>query len=454
MADGVDRWPRLEDKTAYRGLPSDASDVRHVHPTEGLGCWNNFGAEADDDLCRQLVFSAFDRGVTHFDLANNYGPPPGSAEERFGKILKHLPRDEIIISTKAGYLMWQGPYGDGGSRKYLLASLDQSLRRLQVEYVDVFYHHRPDPETRLDESLGALDSAVRTGKALYPAISNYDADQTRRAVSCVEANGFAPLIVNQSKYNMFQRDIEDELLAVAAGAGMGVVAYSPLAQGLLTNRYLKGIPAGSRAGKKHDYSGALTASEVTDEVLIRVRALREVAHRRGSIAGSASDRLDDTREKGWSDSGRDHRRQLGRATGGQSVGGTWPGAVRRRARRDRQDLFGVARLSTAGREERAPRSVRRRRDRYDQFAGPWSIGSLRISPRRPGRRSGGVTVAAGHPHPPSSSSRGIRSAISSIWAARRSAQDGRAIRAEPITPRPTAPNMADMISPTSIPFLK
>ena len=143
-----------------------------------------------------------------------------------------------IISTKAGYLMWEGPYGDRGSRKHLLASLDQSLRRLQVEYVDIFYHHRPDPETRLDESLGALDSAVRMGKALYPAISNYGADETRRAVSCVEANGFAPLLVNQSKYNMFQRDIEDELLSVAAEAGMGVVAFSPLAQGLLTNRYL------------------------------------------------------------------------------------------------------------------------------------------------------------------------------------------------------------------------
>lgn len=272
----------LEEGTAYRGMPGRRLGTSGVIiPRICLGCWNNFGAEADEDLCKQLVFSAFDQGVTHFDLANNYGPPPGSAEELFGKILKQLPRDEITISTKAGYLMWEGPYGDGGSRKYLLASLNQSLRRLQVEYVDIFYHHRPDPETRLDESLGALDSAVRQGKALYPAISNYDADQTRRAASCVQANGFMPLLVNQSKYNMFQRDIEDELLSVAAEAGMGVVAFSPLAQGLLTSRYLTGIPSGSRAGKKHDYSGALTAGQVTDEALTKVRALQEVAHRRG-----------------------------------------------------------------------------------------------------------------------------------------------------------------------------
>lgn len=250
-------------------------------PTVSLGCWNNFGADADDEVCRQLVFTAFDRGVTHFDLANNYGPPPGSAEERFGKILKQLPRDEIVLTTKAGYRMWEGPYGDGGSRKYLLASLDQSLRRLQVEYVDILYHHRPDPLTRLDETMGALDSAVRMGKALYPAISNYDADQTRLAVSCVEANGFTPLLVNQSRYNLFQRDIEHDLLSVAAGSGMGVVSFSPLAQGLLTDRYLKGIPPGSRAGKNDGYSGALTASQVTEEVLARVRALKEVARRRG-----------------------------------------------------------------------------------------------------------------------------------------------------------------------------
>jgi L-glyceraldehyde 3-phosphate reductase len=252
-----------------------------IIPAVSLGCWNNFGADADDDLCKELIFTAFDQGVTHFDLANNYGPPPGSAEERFGRILKHLPRDEVIISTKAGYLMWDGPYGDWGSRKHLLASLDQSLRRLQVDYVDIFYHHRFDPETRLDETMGALDSAVRMGKALYPAISNYGAAESRLAVSCVEANGFAPLLVNQSKYNLFQRNIEDELLSVAAKAGMGVVAYSPLAQGLLTNRYLNGIPAGSRAGKQDDYSGALTGSQVTDQVITKVRALKEVARRRG-----------------------------------------------------------------------------------------------------------------------------------------------------------------------------
>ena len=262
---------------AFRRLGSSGISI----PAVSLGCWNNFGADADEDLCRQLVFSAFDQGVTHFDLANNYGPPPGSAEERFGKILKHLPRDEVVISTKAGYLMWEGPYGNWGSRKHLLASLDQSLRRLQVEYVDIFYHHRPDGATRLDESLGALDTAVRMGKALYPAISNYDAAQTRRAVNCAEAHGRAPHVVNQSQYTKFQRDIEDELLSVAAEAGMGVVVYSPLAQGLLTNRYLTSIPSGSRAGRKDDYSGALTARQVTDEVRTRVRSLQEVARRRG-----------------------------------------------------------------------------------------------------------------------------------------------------------------------------
>ena len=267
----------MNEASAFRRLGSFGISI----PTVSLGCWNNFGADADEDLCKQLVFTAFDQGVNHFDLANNYGPPPGSAEERFGKILKHLPRDEVIISTKAGDLMWDGPYGNWGSRKHLLASLDQSRRRLQVGYVDIFYHHRFDPETRLDESLGALDSAVRMGKALYPAISNYGAEETRLAVSCIEANGFAPLLVNQSKYNLFQRDIEDELLSVVANAGMGVVAYSPLAQGLLTDRYLAGIPTGSRAGRKDDYSGALTAGQVTEEALTKVRALQEVAQRRG-----------------------------------------------------------------------------------------------------------------------------------------------------------------------------
>ena len=271
-----------DEETAFRGMPARRLGPSGlVVPAISLGCWNNFGADADEEVCRQIVFTAFDQGVTHFDLANNDGPPPGAAEERFGEILKHLPRDEIVISTKAGYLMWEGPYGDRGSRKHLLASLDQSLRRLQVEYVDIFYHHRPDPLTRLDETLGALDSAVRMGKALYPGISNYGADDTRRAVSCVEECGFVPFVVNQSKYNMFQRDIEDELLAVAADAGMGVVAYSPLAQGLLTNRYLNDIPVGSRAGRQTDYSGALTASQVTHTVLARVRALQEVASRRG-----------------------------------------------------------------------------------------------------------------------------------------------------------------------------
>ena len=269
-------------EAGFRGMPLRRLGTSGlVVPAISLGLWNNFGADADDELCRQLVFTAFDEGVTHFDLANNSGPPPGAAEERFGRILKHLPRDEIVVSTKAGYLMWEGPYGNWGSRKHLLASLDQSLRRLQVEYVDIFYHHRPDGSTRPDETLGALDSAVRMGKALYSGISNYGAEETRRAVSCVEANGFVPLLVNQSKYNLFQRRIDDDLLATAANAGMGVVAYSPLHQGLLTNRYLDGIPPGSRAGARTDYSGVLTSSQITDEILDRLRALQEIAFRRG-----------------------------------------------------------------------------------------------------------------------------------------------------------------------------
>jgi L-glyceraldehyde 3-phosphate reductase len=301
-----------DEETVFRGMPGSRLGTSGVViPRISLGCWNNFGAGADEDLCRQLVFTAFDQGVTHFDLANNYGPPPGSAEERFGKILKQLPRDEIVISTKAGYLMWEGPYGNWGSRKHLLASLDQSLRRLQVDYVDIFYHHRPDGQTRLDETLGALDSAVRMGKAFYPGISNYGADETRRAVACAEANGFAPFLVNQSKYNMFQRVIEDELLSVAAEAGMGVVVYSPLAQGLLTNRYLQDIPPGSRAGTRTEYSGALTASQITEAVLTRVRALQEVASRRGqSLAQLAIS---------WTIRDRDGGRTAGAIVGASSV---------------------------------------------------------------------------------------------------------------------------------------
>jgi len=270
------------EETVFRGMPGRRLGTSGlIVPAISLGCWNNFGADADDELCKQLVFRAFDHGVTHFDLANNYGPPPGAAEERFGKILKHLPRDEVVISTKAGYLMWEGPYGNWGSRKYLLASLDQSLRRLEVEYVDIFYHHRPDSQTRLDEPLGALDTAVQMGKALYAGVSNYDAAQTRQAIACAEENGFVPLLVNQSKYNMFQRQIEGELLSAADEAGMGVVAYSPLAQGLLTNRYLESIPPESRARLRDGDSGTLSASHITEDALTRVRALQELAFRRG-----------------------------------------------------------------------------------------------------------------------------------------------------------------------------
>ncbi len=249
-------------------------------PAVSLGLWHNFGTVDDFDNARAMVHRAFDLGVTHFDLANNYGPPYGSAEETFGQILTRdlaAHRDELIVSTKAGWDMWPGPYGDWGSRKYLVASLDQSLHRLGLEYVDIFYHHRPDPETPLEETMGALDAIVRQGKALYAGISAYSPAETRRAVAVLRRLG-TPCLIHQPRYNMFDRQAEDGLLAVLGDEGVGCIVFSPLAQGLLTDRYLDGIPPDSRAGKPH---GFLDAADLTAERLAQVRRLSEVASARG-----------------------------------------------------------------------------------------------------------------------------------------------------------------------------
>jgi len=248
-------------------------------PAISLGLWHNFGDTTSMATQRQMLHTAFDLGITHFDLANNYGPPYGSAEENFGAIFKKdfVPyRDELIISTKAGWDMWPGPYGDLGSRKYLLASLDQSLKRMGLEYVDIFYHHRPDPATPLEETMGALDRAVRSGKALYAGISAYDPQETTKAVKILREMG-TPCLIHQPKYSMFVRDPERGLLDVLGKEGVGCIPFSPLAQGLLTDKYLAGIPGDSRAAR--DFS--LKRSEVSKEKIAIVNALNEVAKRRG-----------------------------------------------------------------------------------------------------------------------------------------------------------------------------
>ncbi len=224
-------------------------------PAIALGLWHNFGGVDDFENCRTMILRAFDLGITHFDLANNYGPPPGSAEDTFGRVLQNdlKPyRDELIISSKAGYLMWPGPYGDWGSRKYLIASLDQSLKRMGLDYVDIFYHHRPDPETPLEETMGALDYIVRSGRALYVGVSSYSAEPTQQAAHILRALG-TPCLIHQPSYSMFNRWIESGLLALLTQEGMGCIAFSPLAQGLLTDKYLGGIPEGSRASKPHGF---------------------------------------------------------------------------------------------------------------------------------------------------------------------------------------------------------
>jgi L-glyceraldehyde 3-phosphate reductase len=245
-----------------------------------LGLWHNFGGVDDFENARAMIHRAFDLGITHFDVANNYGPPAGSAEENFGKILRQDLagyRDELIISTKAGWGMWPGPYGDFGSRKYLVASLDQSLKRMGVDYVDIFYHHRPDPETPLEETMSALDHVVRQGKALYVGISSYKPDQTRKAARILRELG-TPCLIHQPSYSMFNRWIEDGLLTVLEEEGIGCIVFSPLAQGLLTDRYLSGIPKDSRAAKPHSF---LKPEQVTQEKLAKVRKLNEIARARG-----------------------------------------------------------------------------------------------------------------------------------------------------------------------------
>jgi L-glyceraldehyde 3-phosphate reductase len=248
-------------------------------PAISLGLWQNFGTERPLETSRAIVRRAFDLGVTHFDLANNYGPPYGSAEENFGLLLRRdlAPyRDELVISTKAGYDMWPGPYGEWGSRKYLLASLDQSLSRLGLEYVDIFYSHRFDPDTPLEETMGALDTAVRQGKALYAGISSYSAANTREAAAILRALG-TPLLIHQPSYSLLNRWIEHELLDALEEAGAGCIAFSPLAQGVLTDKYLEGIPEGSRASRP----GSLSPDQINEQTLAKVRGLTEIAARRG-----------------------------------------------------------------------------------------------------------------------------------------------------------------------------
>lgn len=249
-------------------------------PMLSLGLWHNFGNTDDFDKGRNILRTAFDNGISHFDLANNYGPPYGSAEENFGKIFKKdfvKYRDELILSTKAGWDMWPGPYGDFGSRKYLIASLDQSLKRMGVDYVDIFYHHRPDPETPLEETMGALHSIVQQGKALYVGISQYSAEDTARAYKILEEMG-TPLFIHQPRYNMFDRWAENGLMDVLGEKGVGSIAFSPLEQGILTNKYLKGFPEDSRAVKDARY---LNTDQITPEILDKVRKLNAIAESRG-----------------------------------------------------------------------------------------------------------------------------------------------------------------------------
>lgn len=249
-------------------------------PSISLGLWQNFSDFDLFDNCRTLLREAFDNGITHFDLANNYGPPPGSAEETFGRVMKKdfgPYRDEMIIATKAGYDMWPGPYGDFGSKKYLVASLDQSLKRMGLDYVDIFYHHRPDPETPIEETMLALDLIVRQGKALYVGISNYSAEQTEAAIQILNELK-TPFIIHQAKYSMFERWVENGLLHVLENSGAGCIAFSPLAQGMLTDKYLNGIPEGSRASRGHT---SLNPDQVSSINIEKARKLNEIAQNRG-----------------------------------------------------------------------------------------------------------------------------------------------------------------------------
>lgn len=279
-------------KTRYDSMPyRRCGRSGLLLPAISLGMWHNFGTHAHHDDCRGMMRTAFDFGVTHFDLANNYGPEPGSAEERVGRILKDdfsAHRDELIVSTKAGYRMWPGPYGEWGSKKYLVSSLDQSLRRLRLDYVDIFYAHRPDPGTPLEETIGALDLIVRQGKALYAGVSNYPGAMLSRSTEMTREHGWTPITIHQPKYSMLCRTIEGDLLVPAAEQGVGIICFSPLAQGILTNKYLdeaSPLPADSRAA---DPTGYLQPEELTRDMVQRVRQLRPLAEARGqSIAQMA-----------------------------------------------------------------------------------------------------------------------------------------------------------------------
>jgi L-glyceraldehyde 3-phosphate reductase len=272
----------------YRAAPNRYEPMPYLRsgrsgiklPAISLGLWHNFGGVDLLENSRAMLRRAFDLGILHFDLANNYGPPPGSAEESFGQILRKdfLPyRDELIISTKAGYYMWAGPYGEWGSRKYLIASLDQSLKRMGLDYVDIFYHHRPDPDTPLEETMAALDQIVRQGKALYVGVSNYNAEQTRNAARILRELG-TPFVINQVVYHMFNRWVEPDLLNAADETGIGLIFFSPLAQGMLTDRYLGGLPEGSRAAREGTF---LKKDQITPEYLVKARRLNEIAQQRG-----------------------------------------------------------------------------------------------------------------------------------------------------------------------------
>ena len=272
----------LADENRYDGMKYSRCGKSGIKlPALALGLWHNFGSVNRYDTMVEMVTTAFDLGITHFDLANNYGPIPGSAEENFGKILQNelKPyRDELLISTKAGYYMWPGPYGDNGSKKYLISSIDQSLKRLGLDYVDIFYHHRPDKETPLEETMGALDAIVRSGKALYVGISNYSAEDTQKAIEILNQLG-TPLLIHQPSYSMLNRWVEDGLTDVLDKNGVGSIVFSPLAQGLLTNKYANGIPADSRAADSR--SRFLNESSVTTSVVEKVKQLNVIAKNRG-----------------------------------------------------------------------------------------------------------------------------------------------------------------------------
>ncbi len=288
MVEGISNMTYLAANNRYEGMKYNRVGRSGLKlPAISLGLWHNFGGVDRLENGRAMIHRAFDLGITHFDLANNYGPPPGSAEETFGQILKQdlaAYRDELIISTKAGYHMWNGPYGEWGSRKSLVSSLDQSLKRMKLDYVDIFYHHRPDPDTPLEETMGALDHIVRQGKALYVGVSNYNAEQTARAAAILKDLG-TPFLIHQPSYSMFNRWIEDGLQDVLEQEGIGSIVFSPLAGGLLTNRYLNGVPADSRAGGPSVF---LKADHITDSKLNKVKLLNELAEGRGQTLAQMS----------------------------------------------------------------------------------------------------------------------------------------------------------------------